>query len=144
MFLTSAHTHTQRTVLLGYCDSDLFSLFKASVSKPPVSQRCQLVKTLSKARPIRLKSSSKPTPPADKWNSVYTWCRTIGPRGTTVGWCRRHRLFFWGINKAEWSKKKEKGRLIGTWLKTMATDSLVNSLWKPSRKPGGWVKTALR
>lgn len=48
--------------------------------------------------------------------------------------------FFCGINKAEWTKRE---RLIGTWLKTMATDSLVNSLWKPRRKPGSWVKTAL-
>lgn len=36
-------------------------LIKASVSIPLVSQRCQLVKTLSNAYPIRLNSPSKPT-----------------------------------------------------------------------------------
>lgn len=109
-------------------------------SKPPMSQRCQLVKTLSNAHPIRLKSPSKTTTLCindiqykdDLEQLVREEQQLVDAEGTGC--------FFLGINKS-WVLKKM--RLIGTWLKTMATESLVNSLWKPGRQPSSWVEDSL-
>lgn len=99
-------------------------------------QRCQLVKTLSKAHPPRRPPPSKPAILQTNEIQYIRDLEQVVRREQQLANAEGE-----GVSVESIKRSGQRRELIGTLEETMATDSLEKCLWKPSRKPGSWVKT---